>query len=134
MENLQEMFFSHSKADSYELKELQQCMQDCFMCADYCIVCADACLHEEMVSGLVNCIKLNQDCADICEATGKLLLRASSKNINLIKKQLEACKLACMICAEECASHSSRHKHCKLCSDMCMQCVSSCQELLNQIG
>lgn len=54
---------------------LARCIDACGQCAGTCTSCADACLSEEMVAELRKCIRLNLDCADICSATGRVLIR-----------------------------------------------------------
>ena len=44
-------------------------------CAQTCTACADACLSEDMVKELTKCIRSNLDCADIRDATGRVLSR-----------------------------------------------------------
>jgi hypothetical protein len=44
-------------------------------------VCADACLGEEKVEMLRRCIRLNLDCADVCNATGRMLSRQQEPDL-----------------------------------------------------
>ena len=37
--------------------------------------CADDCLSEDDHADLVRCIRLDLDCADVCDATGRILTR-----------------------------------------------------------
>ncbi len=49
---------------------LVECIEACFDCAQACTACTDACLGEEDVQMLARCIRLDLDCADVCDATG----------------------------------------------------------------
>ena len=42
---------------------------------------------------------------------------------------LEACVLACRLCAEECSRHTDM-EHCRVCADACRACEQSCQRVL----
>src|SRR5699024_10053082 len=53
-------------------QKLAECIEACFECAQTCTACSDACLAEDMVADLTQCIRLNQDCADVCETTGRV--------------------------------------------------------------
>ena len=57
---------------------LTDCIERCIECAQACVACADACLAESEAMSLRRCIRLNQDCADICAASAKILTRAYS--------------------------------------------------------
>lgn len=82
-------------------------------CADACEHCAAACLAERNVVRS-RCIELCRDCADLCRMSAMLILRNSDYAV--IFAQL--CRVACLACAEECASHDS---------DPCQRCARTCQ-------
>jgi hypothetical protein len=44
----------------------------CLACAQACTTCADACLGEADVTELRDCIRLNSDCAEVCDATARI--------------------------------------------------------------
>ena len=64
---------------------IADCITACVECAQACTACADACLSEEMVSDLRKCIRTNLDCADICEATGRVLSRHTGYDANITR-------------------------------------------------
>jgi hypothetical protein len=96
-------------------------------CAQTCTSCADACLAEAMVAQLRQCVRLNLDCADVCDAFARLGSRRTGSNEEVIRKLLDACISACRLCAEECERHASKHEHCRVCAESCRQCESACQ-------
>ena len=57
-----------------------RCIDECFRCAATCTSCADACLGENTVQNLVRCIRLNLDCADICDTAGHVASRRTGSN------------------------------------------------------
>ena len=93
-------------------------------------MCADACLSEEMVAKLVSCIATNHDCADICRATGDVLLRQTSPKAEVQRKLLEACAAVCRACAEECEQHAEKMEHCRICAEACRRSEKACEALL----
>jgi hypothetical protein len=40
-------------------------------------------------------MRLNQDCADVCDASGRLLSRHIEADWGLLRTQLQACAAAC---------------------------------------
>jgi hypothetical protein len=113
---------------------LAQCVAACVECAQACTACADACLSEEMVADLTKCIRTNADCADICEATGRVLSRHTGYDANITRSVLQACAQACKSCAEECEQHAEMHEHCRICAEACRRCEDACNRVLSAIG
>ena len=112
---------------------MSQCIDACFTCVETCNSCADACLSEKSVANLVNCIRLNLDCADICAATGALASRRAGSNRELLRSAIETCALACHVCAEECERHASRHEHCRVCAQECRRCEEACRAAVRSV-
>jgi hypothetical protein len=94
-----------------------------------CTTCADACLHEKQVADLRDCIRLDLDCADICETTARLLARASHTDATTLRLQVQACEQACRTCAAECSRHARHMEHCRVCADACSTCADACREM-----
>ena len=69
---VQEMLSTHPKMRGQSNDLLIRCIEECYSCAQSCTACADACLAEDMVKSLTQCIRLNLDCADVCNITGRL--------------------------------------------------------------
>lgn len=101
-----------------------------FACSQACTSCADSCLSEEMVADLRTCIRTNLDCADVCDATARVLSRHTGYDANVSRTQLEACLQACRSCGDECESHASMHEHCRVCAEACRDCERACADLL----
>jgi len=102
-----------------------------FECVQTCTACANACLAEPRVQDMVRCIRLNLHCADICDMTGRLVSR--QENPELARAMLQACVLACRLCAEECARHAAEMAHCRICAEACRACEQACQRLLEAL-
>ena len=95
---------------------------------------ADACLAEDMVAELRGCIRTDLDCADICEATGRVVSRQTEPDMGLLRAQLQACVAACRACGDACEQHAGMHEHCRVCAASCRRCEESCNRLLQQLG
>ena len=115
---------------------LTRCIEECVRCAQACTACADACLSEsdDQLPMLRKCIRTNEDCADICTTTARVLSRHTGYDVNITRAQLDACMIVCKSCADECEQHASRHEHCRVCADACRRCEDACRELLGALG
>jgi len=124
----------HPHPSDVERNLLVRCIAECLDCAASCTACADACLGESELAELRGCVRLNLDCADACEATGRIVTRQTSPDLRLIKATVEACSTACRACAEECDRHAAHHEHCRVCAAVCRRCKQACDDLLLAIG
>jgi hypothetical protein len=112
---------------------LTRCIEACYDCGQACRACADACLAETDRGALLQCIRLNLDCADICEATGALASRRTGSNEAILKTLIETCALACRACRDECGKHAGRHEHCEVCAEACRLCSKACEDAAKSI-
>ena len=99
-------------------------------CAEACTADADADLSEHEVLELVRCIRLCQDCADLCTATRNFLSRQTDYDSGVTGPLLEACVRICKTCGDECEQHAEHHAHCRVCLEACRRCEQTCRELL----
>jgi hypothetical protein len=130
---VQEMLRTHPSPTA-GTETLARCIEECFVCAQSCTACADACLGERDVAELTRCIRLNLDCADVCETTGKILSRQTQVQTELMRAIVQACVEACRDCGEECESHAEHHDHCRVCADACRRCEQACDDALIAFG
>lgn len=125
------MLHTHpGKRPAFDEEALLACIQTCFDCGQSCVACADACLGEAEPQTLIRCIRLNQDCAHVCETTGEILSRQTAFEAEMAKAILRACETACRLCAEECERHAGMHEHCRICADACRRCEQACRRVL----
>lgn len=103
-------------------------------CSQACTACADACLSEEKVADLRKCIRSNLDCADICDATARVLSRHTGYDANITRAQLQACIQACKSCGDECGRHAEMHEHCRVCAERCRRCQRACENFLEAMS
>jgi Domain of Unknown Function (DUF326) len=131
---VQEMIDAHPKPPSVDRDALLRCLDECLDCAATCTSCADACLGEQDVQGLVRCIRLNHDCADACDAAGRILTRQTAPDVGVLRAAIQACVAACRACGRECERHAAHHEHCRVCGRACTRCEEACNDLLAAIG
>jgi hypothetical protein len=114
---------------------LVTCIEACLACANACTQCADACLAEEKVTELVKCIRINNDCADVCASTGRILSRQTEYDANVTRAALESCIAVCKACGDECDHHAGMGmEHCRVCAEACRRCEQACEKLLAAIS
>src|SRR6266545_3775819 len=111
-----EMIGTHPAVQGQVNDALIRCIEECYSCAQTCTSCADACLSELMVQELTQCIRLDLDCADICNITGRILTRRTGSDDEVMRRMLSVCAAACRLCADECQKHASMHEHCRICA------------------
>jgi hypothetical protein len=128
-----QMIATHPDVRGNVNQNLVDAIDAAYACAQTCTSCADACLAEHMVAQLRQCIRLNLDCADVCDAFATLGSRRTGSNEEVIRKLLEACITACRVCGEECQRHAAMHEHCRVCAESCRQCETACQSALRSL-
>lgn len=129
-----EMMAAHPAAPREPDAALARFIEEAFTCAQACIACADACLAEMRMPQLVQCIRLNADCADTCETLGRLASRRTGLNKDVLRGAIELCAMACDRCAEECERHAASHRHCAICADACRRCARQCRVTLRSFA
>lgn len=97
-------------------------------CQEAVTACAGAMLMvgEGMESGVLR----DLDCADVVQATARVLTRAAGMDRTLLAAQLEACLVACERSHEFCREHAEHLPHCRICSESTEECADACRELL----
>jgi hypothetical protein len=128
-----EMIATHPDVHGHVNQALISAIDAAYACAQTCTSCADACLAEDMVAQLRQCIRLNLDCADVCDAFARLGSRRTGSNQEVIRKLLDTCITACRLCGEECRTHGSEHVHCRICAESCQACETACQSALRTV-
>ena len=100
-------------------------LENLLLCVDACNTCAVACLDEENASKMKNCIKMDLDCAEICQTSINFITRDSLYT----KEILQMCFKLCEACALECGIHTGM-EHCVKCAERCKQCANECKKHL----
>lgn len=129
MDQMKRMLSTHPNPASEAGEEASTLIATAAECALVCTTCADACLSESDIDMLVDCIRLNHDCADICATTAAVFARAGHRDEPTLEALLEACAAACRACGEECARHADQHEHCRICAEVCRRCAEACERM-----
>lgn len=106
-------------------EKFKNCIDACYDCAILCKHCEVSCLNEEDVKMLARCIKLDSDCAAMCNMTA-LMMAGGSEFVN---EFLQLCAFICDDCASECEKHMHM-EHCKKCAEACKRCADECRETI----
>ena len=130
MSHTREMLDSTPAGAAWGAGEVAAAIDACLDCLQTCTSCANACLGEDDVAEMAECIALDQNCADLCATTARVLSRPVDADSRLVHPLLQACVRACSSCAEECARHAKHHQHCAICAQACRACLAACTTLL----
>jgi hypothetical protein len=131
---VREILEVHPQSTYVDPEVILRCVESCIDCGATCVSCADACLGEKDRETLVRAIRLNLDCAEACEATGRIVTRQTTPDLLVIAGAVEACAVACRVCRQECERHAGHHEHCRRCAAVCLVCEQACTDLLAAIG
>jgi hypothetical protein len=130
----QQMLQTNPSSAAVGASTLVECVEACFDCAQSCVACADACLGEDDPKSLARCIRLNLDCADVCDATGRILSRQTAFEAQVARAALRACAEACRVCGDECEQHGQHGmEHCRVCAEACRRCEQACNDVLSAL-
>jgi len=99
-------------------KEVVHLLGECVMACNHCF---SSCLDEDDVKMMADCIRLDKECAEVCQFTIGMLHKS-----RFVDQYLESCINVCDACAEECSKFP--HDHCKMCAEKCRECVEKCRE------
>ena len=72
---------------------------------------------------LERCIRLDIDCAAICELAAGFVARGSEHAEHILRE----CADICNDCAEECEKHGHHMEHCRKCAEACRACAEACE-------
>lgn len=123
---------AHPRARQIDTDAYSEALDALAQCGISCTICADACLSEMHVQMLAKCIELNLTCADSCLAATRALARIGFQDGGVVRAHLEACRTACVACAEECERHGEM-EHCRLCAEACRSCEQACTTMLESM-
>lgn len=129
MSHVEAMLKTHGQPLEVDALALAECIEACLDCEKACTSCADACLGEPHRDQLIRCIRLNQDCANICDTTGRLLSRQTQPDWGVLRAQVSLCARMCRVCGDECRTHAEMHEHCRVCAESCQKCLQACDAL-----
>ncbi len=94
-------------------------------CAQAAGACADACVAQAD-KGLVQCIRLSLDCADVCQTAAMVATRRAGANAPVVIGLLMLAEALC----RDCAAEADRHPlpACRRAADLARACADACLE------
>lgn len=108
----------------YDLKSMQECIDDCNRCRDECDnVLFTHCLDKGGRHLEPAHVRLMADCIEICQTAAKSMLRGSEIHSVICG----ACAEVCEACADSCEALGGEKM--KACAEICRRCAQSCQEM-----
>jgi hypothetical protein len=128
-----EILEAHPSPAQIDREVLAACIDECLGCEQTCTACADGSVAEEDVSELRRSIRLCLDCADVCDATARVLTRQTEYVAETARAQVSSCRAMCEVCAEECERHADHHEHHRICAAECRRCIETCDAVLDAI-
>ncbi|WP_328483700.1 four-helix bundle copper-binding protein [Streptomyces sp. NBC_00377] len=117
-------------------RELFQFLEDRFACAQACTECARACaLRASLVEpgGTEDQELLRRKgimCAEVCDATCRVLSEGNRLDEAGIRAQLEWCRTVCL----ECAHVFDRHPGAERSAAACRACAEACTEFISTLA
>ena len=81
--SIRKMIALHPDVEGHVNQPLGDAAHHLMYCARMCLSCADACAAEKM--DMRQCIRACLDCADVCEAVGKLAVRRTGSNEQVLR-------------------------------------------------
>jgi hypothetical protein len=125
-------YHNNSRIDAGVLAAAIDALGDCVQA---CAADVDADLSEtDDLAGMVKCIRLCLQCADVCEATLGVVSRPAEWDAAVAKPLVQSCVAICKSCGDECERHAREHAHCKVCEESCQRCETACRALLAAIA
>ncbi len=107
------------------IKDTQHCIENCIKCYKACTQAVSYCLQKGGEHAKAEHINLLLNCADICQASAKFMLRGSSLHGSVCK----VCAEVCNKCAEACERIGHCDEQMKECIEACRQCAESCKQM-----
>jgi hypothetical protein len=126
-----EMMKSMSMPAGVDMTAMQECIDQCSVCMQACSMCAD-----EMAGmpEMGRCAVLCMNCADVCDATMRMMLRPSGMDMTAMRAMLQACMAMCEASMTECRSHGDMSPACAMCAQACEACMKACQAMMDSMA
>ncbi|MFH8562358.1 four-helix bundle copper-binding protein [Streptomyces sp. NPDC017988] len=110
--------------------ELVRYLEDRFACAQACDDCVRACARRHGPPGPGDAPRLDTACADVCDATARLLADQVEQDEQRVRVQVEWCRAICLQCAALCDPLPGS----AACAEACRRCAKACDAFLTTLG
>lgn len=110
--------------------EAARYLEDRFACAQACDECVRACALRLGPDEPGEMARLHSTCADVCDATCRVLSEPGDQDVQRVRLQVEWCRAVCLQCARMCEA-SPQARDCAL---SCRRCARACGDFLATLG
>ncbi|MEU7576184.1 ferredoxin [Streptomyces sp. NPDC041068] len=110
--------------------DLVRYLEDRFACAQACDDCVRECAMRQGPAEPGDGPRLNSACADVCDATSRVLAEQSDQDEQRVRMQVEWCRAVCLQCASLCDLGPASVQ----CAEACRRCAKACDEFLTTMG
>ncbi|WP_240803062.1 ferredoxin [Streptomyces sp. A1499] len=100
-----------------------------FACAQACDECVRACARSRPAGGPGHALRLTAACADVCDATFRVLAERGEEDEQRVRVQVEWCRAVCRQCAALCATCPASAG----CAEACRRCERACDDLMKAL-
>ncbi|MFE0171290.1 ferredoxin [Streptomyces sp. NPDC059002] len=111
-------------------EDLVRYLEDRFACAQACDECVRTCAARQGPADPGAMPRLNSVCADVCDATARVLSEQSDQDEQRVRIQVEWCRAVCFQCASLCDLRTPADR----CVEACRRCVRACDVFLATLG
>lgn len=116
-------YFLYEEANMAQ-DQTQSCIEACDRCAQQCERGVNECLKDQNVKMLSDCIRQQQDCAEICRTTSSFLSRGSQSSHDICRVAAEICDTCCTELEKQ-----SQRDCCRQSLNACRRCADECRQL-----
>ncbi|MFJ2770660.1 ferredoxin [Streptomyces sp. NPDC087300] len=111
-------------------EDLVRYLEDRFACAQACEDCVRACAVRQGPAAPGATPRLNSACADVCDATSRVLAEQGDQDEQRVRMQVEWCRAICLQCASLCDRRAATDH----CAEACRRCAKACDDFLATLG
>lgn len=130
MNAVEQRLQAHPENAATDIHLLGTAIEHLYDASQSCTVCSDACLAEDDHDRLLGVVRLGQDCADVCLATGRMLSRQHKPNWELLRGALELAARTLDAAGSEANRHAPAYESCRRMMEDCNAAQGACNELL----
>lgn len=126
--------FVEPRAPESESERRLLCIASCSICAQACHAFADIVPARADAVDLARCLRVAEDCADMCSTTWRVVSRQRDHDPEVVRSMLEACAAVVRACRSECERHAATSAPCASTAAACWVCEEACDDLARTLA
>jgi len=134
MLDTEDNLFVEPRAPESESERRLLCIASCSICAQACRAFADLTPAPPNSVELSRCLRLAEDCADMCSTTWRVVSRQRDHDPEVVRSMLEACAAVVRACGSECERHAAALPQCAATAAACWVCEEACDDLARTLS